>query len=196
MKNPANKGSNFERDICKQLSLWWTQDLDTPRNDIFWRTSQSGGRATQRAKSKLLTAYSYGDMTFIDPIGKPFIDLFLVEIKRGYTNKINPLDFLDSKKKHILIQDWWEKGEKEKDLASRKDTLIIFRRDQHKACMLFSRKLLTKLKTWFGTFESTLYLKTLQYNLVVILLSEFLDKCDPYIFDQESKDAPKEITPN
>ena len=38
----AYKGSEFEREMCKCLSLWWT---DSKRDDVFWRSAQSGGRA-------------------------------------------------------------------------------------------------------------------------------------------------------
>ena len=95
--NGANmgKGEDFERQISKQLSLWWTGG---ERDDVFWRTSQSGGRATQRAKSDLKTAYSYGDITFIDPIGKPFCDLLVLEAKRGYTNTSRKIKAADMDK--------------------------------------------------------------------------------------------------
>lgn len=76
------KGSEFEREISKRLSLWWS---DGKRDDIFWRTSGSGARATTRRKKSQKTAYEYGDITFTDPDGKPFIDYFLVELKRGYS---------------------------------------------------------------------------------------------------------------
>lgn len=89
------KGEDFERQISKKLSLWWT---DGERDDVFWRTSQSGGRATQRAKSALDTAYSYGDLTFIDPIGKPLCDLLVIEAKRGYTNTSRKIKAADMEK--------------------------------------------------------------------------------------------------
>ena len=77
------KGSQFERDICRELSIWWTQG---ERDDIFWRTSGSGARATTRAKKGDATANSAGDIGYLDEIGKPFLDYFMVELKRGYTN--------------------------------------------------------------------------------------------------------------
>ena len=77
------KGGDFEREICKQLSLWWTKG---ERDDVFWRTSGSGARATVRAKKGLNTSLSHGDITAIDPIGVPFIQRVTVEIKRGYND--------------------------------------------------------------------------------------------------------------
>lgn len=76
----AQKGSRFEREISRQLSLWWTGG---ERDDVFWRSSQSGGRATQRAKQGKATYGAYGDITALDPIGEPLLKLFTLELKRG-----------------------------------------------------------------------------------------------------------------
>lgn len=74
------KGGDFEREVCKKLSLWWTGG---ERDDVFWRSSQSGGRATQRKKKGLSTYGSYGDIAAVDPIGEPLLRLFTIELKRG-----------------------------------------------------------------------------------------------------------------
>lgn len=78
----SSKGAAFEREVCKQLSLWWTHGES---DAVFWRSSGSGARATTRMKQNKKTPYEYGDVSFTDPIGKPFIDYFLVELKRGYS---------------------------------------------------------------------------------------------------------------
>lgn len=93
-----SKGSAFERNICKKLSLWWT---DGERDDIFWRTAGSGARAKTRGKIGKGTFGQYGDIQATDPIGQPLIDLCSIEIKRGY-NKAIINDFIDSKKKPEL----------------------------------------------------------------------------------------------
>ncbi len=85
------KGSSFERTICRELSLWWTKGK---RDDIFWRTSQSGGRATIRSKKGKKTFGQYGDIQAVDPKGQPLIDLCTIEAKRG-SNKITCADIID-----------------------------------------------------------------------------------------------------
>lgn len=75
------KGSAFERQIAKDLSKWWTAG---ERDDIFWRSQTSGGRATQRKKSGKTTANQEGDLTTMDPIGQPLIDQVSIELKCGY----------------------------------------------------------------------------------------------------------------
>lgn len=89
----SHKGSSYEREICKQLSLWWSGGK---RDDIFWRSSQSGGRATQRAKSGKSTFGSYGDIAAVDPIGQSLLKLVTIELKRGRSHGC-PNDLLDCK---------------------------------------------------------------------------------------------------
>lgn len=184
MKNPKNKGSKFERYVAKKLSLWWS---DNERDDIFYLTSGSGARATTRKKKGIDTANSSGDIGTLDLIGKPFIDTFLIEVKRGYTlgtrineteifdilkefdvllntqnmtnpfvtalgkikkiyNRgktgiIDPLDFIDSKKKEPLLLEWWRKAENERKGLGRKWSLIIFQRDGKKPCVVCDSRL-------------------------------------------------------
>lgn len=104
------KGGEFEREISKFLSLWWTNG---DRDDVFWRTSASGARATVRAAVFKQTNYEYGDITFTDPVGKALLDLMIIEAKRGYTNtsrKLKKEDLVkvatirDPKKKVKAIQ--------------------------------------------------------------------------------------------
>lgn len=94
MNSKGYKGSDFEREICKKLSVWWTGG---GRDDVFWRSSQSGGRATQRSKKGLRTHGSYGDISAVDPVGEPLLKLFTIELKRGSSHG-SPGDLLDFKK--------------------------------------------------------------------------------------------------
>jgi len=75
------KGSTYERDICRRLSLWVSNRL---RQDVFWRTAMSGGRATMRSRlapnASPFTAQA-GDISAIHPWGHLLLDLFTVECK-------------------------------------------------------------------------------------------------------------------
>lgn len=77
----SQKGSAFEREICRTLSLWWTHGK---RDDVFWRTAGSGGRGTVRARKGLKTEGMYGDIYAVGKTGRAFLKMFTVEIKRGY----------------------------------------------------------------------------------------------------------------
>jgi len=76
VKNLSQKGPNFERSFCKNLSLWVTSGKD---ENIFWRSVGSGGRATRKQLSVHL-----GDVAcFPEKVatGQWFLDLFVVELK-------------------------------------------------------------------------------------------------------------------
>lgn len=79
------KGGQFERDTCRQLTRWWLGDPDA--DVCFWRTSQSGGRVTSRAKrNQKSTAAHCGDITALDERGTPLTRLITFELKTGYTS--------------------------------------------------------------------------------------------------------------
>ncbi len=89
--NGSAKGSEFERKICRQLSLWWSGNQ---RDDLFWRTSQSGGRATTRMKTGKRTAGAYGDITAVDQDGAGLTKMWTLELKKGKSHG-TPDDLLE-----------------------------------------------------------------------------------------------------
>src|SRR5215467_5249762 len=76
------KGSAFEREISKLMSLWISHGT---RDDIFWRSSLSGGRATVQFKKGRENRSQIGDLSAIDPLGEWLISRFVTEIK-SYKN--------------------------------------------------------------------------------------------------------------
>lgn len=83
-RGKRGKGSSFEREISKALSLWWTKGK---REDVFWRSTTSGARATVRGKKGRGTFGQYGDIQATDPIGQPLLDVCNIELKRGYSTQ-------------------------------------------------------------------------------------------------------------
>ncbi len=72
------KGSEFERIICKQLSLWITHGA---KRDCFWRSAMSGGRATIAHGKGIDLRRQAGDISSVSPEGHALTDLFFVETK-------------------------------------------------------------------------------------------------------------------
>lgn len=72
-----DKGSSFERDTCQKLSLWLSGGT---RDDLLARNVLSGGQFTQ-ARTRGLERGSPGDLTAIDPLGIPLMQMFLIECK-------------------------------------------------------------------------------------------------------------------
>lgn len=82
------KGAEFERQVCKTLSLWVS---DGKREDIFWRSAMSGGRATVAAKRGAKLSAQVGDISAIDPLGNKLTDKFVVECKYYRNIKLETL---------------------------------------------------------------------------------------------------------
>jgi len=119
------KGSAFERQIAKELSLWISAGAD---KDLLWRTALSGGRAST-GKSTC----GFGDLGIAkeSPRVKEFLSVFCVECKnyqevsitKAFHNEKNPL------------WAWWEQVHTEAHKAkvrpmliakgSRQNTLLI-----------------------------------------------------------------------
>ena len=77
------KGSSFEREICRKLSLWFSNGT---AEDWYWRTAGSGARATVRAKSGKTTRGHYGDICATCPEAEPLLKKITFELKRGYNH--------------------------------------------------------------------------------------------------------------
>jgi len=195
------KGQDFERDTCKKLSLWYSNG---EREDYFWRTAGSGARATSRFKKAKSTENSAGDVGYLDISGKPFIDYFMLELKRGFTKKrrknyekikaaiaindsenkalkravkennskgIDVLDFIDSNGS-VLLDEWWNKAEKECIQAGRKEVLFIFKRDGKKPCVMMHQLFFATL---CAVFDEGTELIMIHNKYVIISLDRFLE---------------------
>lgn len=74
----AGKGQAFERQICKALSLWVSGN---ERDDLFWRSAMSGGRATIGKRAGINRAAHAGDIVATDPLGHLLTDTWYIECK-------------------------------------------------------------------------------------------------------------------
>jgi hypothetical protein len=185
----AQKGSGFERSICKQLSKWCSNGKS---DSIFWRTSTSGARATVRARKGLETPNSYGDVCAIDPIGAPLIDLVSIELKRGYSGQLTLQDLLDSNQKEPLLLKFWKQAERDRLIGKRHWSWLIFQRDRRRACIMFNRSFWDFLVGYTGnlTYSESFRLllklgcvsEKIHYSLYIMRLAEFLHWVDPEIF--------------
>lgn len=72
------KGASFEREVCVLLSKWVTHGK---REDVFWRSAMSGGRATIGHRKGKIHSAQVGDISAIHPDGHHFINAFAPECK-------------------------------------------------------------------------------------------------------------------
>jgi hypothetical protein len=136
------KGSNFERKIAKDISLWWTYGEE---DDCFWRSQGSGARATVRAKSGKFTKGQNGDICAVDSRGEPLTNLVTIELKKGY-NSWNIKELLDTNKKNSILLSFIEQCERQKKESGCEYWLLITRQDRRNILVFFDRSFIHFLR--------------------------------------------------
>jgi hypothetical protein len=105
--NGKSKGSQFERDISKKLSLWFSNNK---RDDLFWRSQNSGGRWTTRFQKQKKTIGQSGDIASTTEETFSFIEKFYIECKAYKDINIWSLFKRENKGN---IKTWWNKAKKQ-----------------------------------------------------------------------------------
>lgn len=186
----ALKGGKFERLIAKQLSMWWSGGI---RDDIFWRSSQSGGRATQRLKSGKKTYGSYGDIAALDPIGEPLMKFATIELKCGFTHgsawevfealptKKNAKKFPQSNFEKAITQ-----ARRSAEQAGSHGWLLIVKRDRKRPIIYVDRQLHMRLGipvTPFANFNMSIRQTDgpfrIRYKFTAFILDKWLRAINP-----------------
>ena len=124
-KGDPKKGSAFERDFARKLSLWWSEGK---ADDWFWRLGGSGGRATNRAKSGRNTANGYGDIAAQCPEAQKLLNIVTFELKRGF-NRISIQDLLDKPNGPNQMRDFIEQAKRSASLAGTPFWILVLKRD-------------------------------------------------------------------
>lgn len=184
-----NKGSAFERKVCKELSLWWTEG---ERDDVFWTTAGSGARRTVRGKCGVDTANSAGDICYLDEEGKPLIDLCVFELKCGYHSALSINKLLDSSaKSEPLLMIFWHKLQVERlsEKNPRPFQFLIYKRDRRTPIIVLSDESLTVLETQTGPYPHDLLSFSVGvWHLYLMRYEEFLDFFPPDVFKSLCED--------
>jgi len=123
MVNGKQKGSAFEREICQELSKWISYG---ERDDIFWRSAMSGGRATVGMKRGIQRTSQAGDITAIDSLGQKLTDKFVIECK--FYRNIHIESMMFGKPKNNSILEFWTKLYTD-SLKLGKDMMLIIKQN-------------------------------------------------------------------
>lgn len=175
------KGGAYERELCKQLSLWWTNGK---RTDVFWRTAGSGARATVRSRCRQDTFGSYGDIMAIDPIGQPLIDCFTIEVKRGYSSHTFA-DLITPGKAKPMYEQWIDKVLKTYKASGSWTWALIHKRDHRLPVVMLP----------YGSFsyfdleasiEPISIIHTMQISIACCRLEDFLQGVEPDMIKEAS----------
>lgn len=146
------KGGEYERELCKELSMWWTYNS---RDDVFWRTSGSGARAKVRGRQGRATAGQHGDIGATDPIGAPLIDMFTIEIKRGYS-EYTLQDILDRPPGGGMQEweRWFAQALESWEQAGSYSWMLITRRDRRVPLVWLPRHVIHDLRAEGAFYDS------------------------------------------
>lgn len=160
MKNPKAKGSAFEREACKRLSLWLTNDK---QEDCLWRSSQSGGRSTTAFKKGKRFADQAGDICAVSPLGHALTDKFMAECKTY--RDLNFIGLLTGKGNLVKF---WQKASEQAAFYN-KWPMMIAKQNAQPVIVCLSKE---------GARELAIQLKCIlcapRLNLYIFLFDDFL----------------------
>lgn len=150
----SKKGYVFERRIAVLLSLWSTNGK---RDDIFWRATTSGARATMRMKKGKTTSGQHSDIAATDSLGIPFTETICTELKSGYA-KSGPDEFINRRwqvanknKPKLLPMEtfFWQVKEAQKG-GGQPYWMLIISKDRRETVVYFPDKLMRDLRSPHG----------------------------------------------
>lgn len=122
------KGAGFERQVCKILSLWVSAG---EREDLFWRSAMSGGRATVQIRKGRRNQTQLGDISSIHPMGDSLTSRFIVECK--FKQKLD-VDLCAFKHAGALFKFW--RKHQELAHANKKGPMLIIRQNTYEPMMI------------------------------------------------------------
>lgn len=120
------KGAEFEREVCRRLSIWVSKGR---YEDVFWRASMSGGRATIAQQQGRRLGAQENDLSAIRKEGIALLATFTVECKHVKALHLQGLLYGTPSKGDCILAFW------NKLLKSRKVPILIAK--QNRADTLF-----------------------------------------------------------
>jgi len=163
-----SKGASFEREVCVLLSKWVTSGT---REDVFWRSALSGGRATiAHAKGRSLST-QVGDLSCIHPMGNRFINTFAVEVK--FYAKLDYEGLLTGKGK--LLAFWSEINEQAWRYG--KLPFLVARQNRMHPHVCLDKAGMRKL----GLHDIRTTLISTPHDLYILDMPKFIKVCKPFV---------------
>lgn len=188
MVNSKQKGSGFERTICKALSLWWS---DGERDDIFWRSQNSGARATVRAGKGKQTSGQHGDLAAMDNEGISFTNACCVEFKVGY-EKWSVLDVVDKPNDNVaqVFEQFMVQVKGACENAGAEWPVLICKRDRRSPVIIIPKTMYEDLEDYYGKPKPLHFYMVVRFDrdnyedMLVLRLDTFFDWADAWFFKE------------
>ena len=126
------KGSSFEREMSRLLSLWWTNGK---RDDAIWRSASSGALTTV-GKGRYLA--HTGDFAATDGDAELLFKHVIIEAKRGY-NRCSMQDMLDVPYRVMDKNPVWQMQYKlgQACQEQQKEGLLLWKRDRRELLVFY-----------------------------------------------------------
>lgn len=184
MPKKSYKGRRFEIELASHLSLWWTGGR---RDDVFWHTHDSGGRATRRGRQGKGTRGLHGDICATDPVGAPLLEWVTIECKKGY-NRHTIVDLLEApmplrwdrgsnfRCPEQVYSCWLHQAEDAARQARTPGWLLVVKRDRRDPIVFFNDRVFP-LINWDGFPH--LYWKRDRSQVCGMRLDDWLEAVDP-----------------
>lgn len=160
------KGSAFEREIAEKLSRWVSNG---EKEDCFWRSATSGGRATVARKRGRLLQSQTGDLSAIHSLGEPFLNQFYLELK--FYRDLNYTGIITGK--GYLIEFW---NNTVKEAASYKKHPILIAKQNRVPTMVFMNELGLRL---LGMRQDQCWVAAFKFDMLGMPLEYFLTYAKP-----------------
>jgi len=193
MSKKSYKGRVFEIWLAGELSKWWTQDREGgARDDVFWHTHDSGGRATKRSRKGKKTKGLCGDICATDSIGEPLLDLITIEAKKGYSRS-TVADILDKPEgaAEQTYEKWFKQAEESHVQAGSFSWMVVAKRDRRETMVYMPGELKDKLDVDEGQIRGIIYSDHEQIldhgEVFIISLADWLDRIMPWDVERLAK---------
>lgn len=157
------KGSGFERAICKDLSLWITNNK---KEDVFWRSAMSGGRSTVALRAGKKLGAQAGDISSVHKAGNAFIETFMVECKN-----YQKLNFESLVKRKGKLLEFWKIASQE---ASRynKIPMLVAKQNHYPTVVCFTTQGMQKLGL---DISNKIVISMPEYDMLIMHWNDFLE---------------------
>lgn len=166
--NSKAKGSGFEREIAKKLSIWLTCDPETPY--LIYRSSNSGGTFTVNSKNLKGQANMASDLVSVDPLSEPLMSKFSFECKTGYKNASVSATFKSTK--NNVLKGFWEQASRDAEKTN-KEPVLVFKPLGSSVLIGFSDNVVKETPELLTDCDSSVSIKFKNEKLQKLHLIEF-----------------------
>ena len=163
------KGSEFERAICKKLTVWLTGKV---KPYAFWRSPSSGALATLHEENENLS----GDVIGVTEEAKVICDIINFELKTGY--KETSLDKFLKYNKNDNFKNFWQQCI---DESCSKYPVIVYRKKGFKDPWVgINNDMFNKFESKLNNFRYLIiHFRSYLPDLYIFSYNEFFDTIKP-----------------